>query len=335
MIALYFYFTKALPRLLRRDRHARHRFFFAAVSGNLVGMIGSSNNPISGLTLATTIVAALTMVIVGVKAWRSGRGAGVAAVGACPPRGGRDAAGPQGLPHPRRDAVEDARLATSSASSSRLVLFFPLYLLHSSDLAANPQNGGSAPQPLRAPGRPHGRAFPGIVARDGVAPRDRRHRDGISLILVKVRSRCSSRSDVPAARDDLRDLRGRLVRGFVDKQAANATTTRPEAGRERGVLTAPASSPAGAHGPVRAASSPSRPGRPPPTRASRSPSRRCPASARSPLARDPGDALPARLHGAPPLAKAGAPDDRPHPPPSCSGVIARGSVRPSHPLEDA
>ena len=40
-------------------------FFFAAVSGNLVGMIGSSNNPISGLTLATTIVAALRMVIVG------------------------------------------------------------------------------------------------------------------------------------------------------------------------------------------------------------------------------------------------------------------------------
>ena len=37
------------------------------MSGNLVGMIGSSNNPISGLTLATTIVAALTMVIVGVK----------------------------------------------------------------------------------------------------------------------------------------------------------------------------------------------------------------------------------------------------------------------------
>lgn len=42
-------------------------FFFAAVSGNLVGMIGSSNNPISGLTLATLIVAALTMVIIGVS----------------------------------------------------------------------------------------------------------------------------------------------------------------------------------------------------------------------------------------------------------------------------
>jgi len=50
-------------------------FFFAAVSGNLVGMIGSSNNPISGLTLATLIIAALLMVIIGVAGMR-----GVAAV---------------------------------------------------------------------------------------------------------------------------------------------------------------------------------------------------------------------------------------------------------------
>jgi putative OPT family oligopeptide transporter len=40
-------------------------FFFAAVSGNLVGQIGSSNNPISGLTLSTLIIAALLMVLVG------------------------------------------------------------------------------------------------------------------------------------------------------------------------------------------------------------------------------------------------------------------------------
>ena len=40
-------------------------FFFAAVSGNLVGTIGSSNNPISGLTLSTLIIAALLMVFVG------------------------------------------------------------------------------------------------------------------------------------------------------------------------------------------------------------------------------------------------------------------------------
>jgi putative OPT family oligopeptide transporter len=40
-------------------------FFFAAVSGNLVGQIGSSNNPVSGLTLSTLIIAALLMVLVG------------------------------------------------------------------------------------------------------------------------------------------------------------------------------------------------------------------------------------------------------------------------------
>jgi putative OPT family oligopeptide transporter len=76
MVALYFYFTgmmggaitAAIVMLITG-------FFFAAVSGNLVGMIGSSNNPISGLTLATLIVAALTMVIVGVSGTQ-----GVAAV---------------------------------------------------------------------------------------------------------------------------------------------------------------------------------------------------------------------------------------------------------------
>ncbi len=42
-------------------------FFFATVSGNLVGVIGSSNNPISGLTLSTLIIAALLMVALGVS----------------------------------------------------------------------------------------------------------------------------------------------------------------------------------------------------------------------------------------------------------------------------
>jgi putative OPT family oligopeptide transporter len=50
-------------------------FFLAAVSGNLVGMIGSSNNPVSGLTLCTLVIAALLMVALGV----SGKG-GVSAV---------------------------------------------------------------------------------------------------------------------------------------------------------------------------------------------------------------------------------------------------------------
>ena len=42
-------------------------FFFSTVSGSLVGMIGSSNNPISGLTLSTLIIAALLMVALGVS----------------------------------------------------------------------------------------------------------------------------------------------------------------------------------------------------------------------------------------------------------------------------
>ena len=50
-------------------------FFFAAVSGNLVGLIGSSNNPISGLTLAALVIAAILMVLMGVSGMH-----GVAAV---------------------------------------------------------------------------------------------------------------------------------------------------------------------------------------------------------------------------------------------------------------
>ncbi len=41
-------------------------FCFATVSGFLVGVIGSSNNPISGLTLSTLIIAALLLVSLGV-----------------------------------------------------------------------------------------------------------------------------------------------------------------------------------------------------------------------------------------------------------------------------
>lgn len=66
MVLLYFYFSgliggaimAALVMLIAG-------FFFAAVSGNLVGLIGSSNNPVSGLTLATLIIAAIVMVAVG------------------------------------------------------------------------------------------------------------------------------------------------------------------------------------------------------------------------------------------------------------------------------
>ncbi|HET8546350.1 MAG TPA: OPT/YSL family transporter, partial [Bryobacteraceae bacterium] len=68
MIVLYLYFTGTVPGALTAGIvMIILGFFFAAVSGNLVGMIGSSNNPISGLTLATVIISALLMVSIGVQ----------------------------------------------------------------------------------------------------------------------------------------------------------------------------------------------------------------------------------------------------------------------------
>jgi putative OPT family oligopeptide transporter len=57
-------------------------FFFAAISGYLVGIMGSSNNPISGLTLTALVVTALVMVAMGVDAQHGGVAAvlGVAAI---------------------------------------------------------------------------------------------------------------------------------------------------------------------------------------------------------------------------------------------------------------
>ncbi len=42
-------------------------FLFAAVGGWLVGIVGNSNQPVSGLTLSTLIIAALVMVVFGLK----------------------------------------------------------------------------------------------------------------------------------------------------------------------------------------------------------------------------------------------------------------------------
>ena len=85
MLVLYYYFISGAGNLSSSKIIAGSLvaagvmvivgFFFAAVSGNLVGMIGSSNNPVSGLTLCTLVIAALLMVALGV----SGTG-GVAAV---------------------------------------------------------------------------------------------------------------------------------------------------------------------------------------------------------------------------------------------------------------
>ncbi len=76
MIGIYYYFIAGAHNLAANKIVAGAivaaavmvvlGFFFAAVSGNLVGMIGSSNNPVSGLTLCTLVVAALLMVALGV-----------------------------------------------------------------------------------------------------------------------------------------------------------------------------------------------------------------------------------------------------------------------------
>lgn len=66
MIALYIYLSgQVLVGVVAAVIMLIMGFFFATVSGNLVGMIGSSNNPISGLTLSTLIIAALLMVALG------------------------------------------------------------------------------------------------------------------------------------------------------------------------------------------------------------------------------------------------------------------------------
>jgi putative OPT family oligopeptide transporter len=76
MIVLYVYFSGGLVSgFVAALTMLILGFFFATVSGSLCGLIGSSNNPVSGLTLSTLIIAALLMVALGV----SGEG-GVAAV---------------------------------------------------------------------------------------------------------------------------------------------------------------------------------------------------------------------------------------------------------------
>lgn len=66
MIFVYRVFAGAYgPAIVAALVMALAGFFFAAVSGNLVGTIGSSNNPISGLTLSTLIIAAILMVLIG------------------------------------------------------------------------------------------------------------------------------------------------------------------------------------------------------------------------------------------------------------------------------
>lgn len=193
MVALYFYFTHMIGgAILAAAVMLITGFFFAAVSGNLVGMIGSSNNPISGLTLATTIVAALTMVIIGVKG-PSGIAAvlGVAAVVCVSSAVAGEMLQDLKVGHilggtPWKMQVGDI----IGVILAGLVMFFPLYILHNSDLQMNPLTGGFGGKGLPAPqaglmaalsqGIVGGEmAWPLVIV--GIAM-------GISMILIKVKS---------------------------------------------------------------------------------------------------------------------------------------------------
>jgi putative OPT family oligopeptide transporter len=142
MIALYIYFSHnviggivaALVMLLLG-------FFFATVSGYLVGIIGSSNNPISGLTICTLVVAALLMVALGVSG-ASGVAAvlGVAAVVCVSSAVAGELLQDFKVGYmlggtPRSiQIVELIAVVVASA-----VMYFPLFLLHTSNIA----NGGT------------------------------------------------------------------------------------------------------------------------------------------------------------------------------------------------
>lgn len=81
IITLFIFNTSVLVAFVAATVMIILAFFFAAVSGYLVGIMGSSNNPISGLTLTALVVTALLMVALGVNG-REGVAAvlGVAAI---------------------------------------------------------------------------------------------------------------------------------------------------------------------------------------------------------------------------------------------------------------
>ncbi len=185
MIALYFYFSHTLPgAVVAAIVMLVLGFFFAAVSGNLVGMIGSSNNPVSGLTLCTLVVAALMMVALGVSGL-SGVSAvlGVAAVVCVSSAVAGEMLQDLKVGHilggtPAKMQLGDL-LGIVVAS---LVLFFPLMMLHKAYTFGSPAL--SAPQAglmaMLAQGIVGGNmAWPLVIV--GIFM-------GIALIMVEVRS---------------------------------------------------------------------------------------------------------------------------------------------------
>lgn len=139
MTLIYYHFTDHLVgALVAALVMTLTGFLFSAVGGWLVGLVGGSNQPISGLTLSTLIVAALLMVWIGVTGL-PGVGAvlGVAAVVCCASSMAGDMiqdlkVGQLVGGTPRR--MEIAEIISTVAVS--FVLVFPIMILHEGNLAA-------------------------------------------------------------------------------------------------------------------------------------------------------------------------------------------------------
>jgi OPT family oligopeptide transporter len=82
LITYFVFKTQLFPAIVAATALILLAFFFAAISGYLVGIMGSSNNPISGLTLTALVVTALILVAIGVNSHTGGVAAvlGVAAI---------------------------------------------------------------------------------------------------------------------------------------------------------------------------------------------------------------------------------------------------------------
>ncbi|HEV8578024.1 MAG TPA: oligopeptide transporter, OPT family [Thermoanaerobaculia bacterium] len=165
-------------------------FFFATVSGYLVGLIGSSNNPISGLTLSTLIIAALLMVSLGV----SGTSGVVAVLGVAAVVCVSSAVAGELLQDfkvgyilggtPRTIQIVEL-IAVLCAS---LVMYFPVMILHFGDIKAGGTGFGSKALPAPQAGLMASLAqgivggnMPWALVVVGILM-------GVAMILLRVRS---------------------------------------------------------------------------------------------------------------------------------------------------
>jgi putative OPT family oligopeptide transporter len=191
MIALYIYISgNTMAGIVAAVVMIIVGFFFATVSGNLVGMIGSSNNPISGLTLSTLIIAAVLMVALGVSGTQGvtvvlGVAAVVCVSSAVAGELLQDFKAGYILGGTPRTIQIVELIAVVLAS---LVMYYPLYILHVGNIRAGGTGFGDPQLPAPQAGLMAALAQ-GIVGGEMAWPLVATGAlFGIALIMLKVRS---------------------------------------------------------------------------------------------------------------------------------------------------